>query len=174
MENLWLAILLYSVGLGLVLHFRPALMFNQNGSWKEFGYQRDSRHTLFPFWLFSVTWAFVSYAIAAVIVALSSAGGAGAGLGTAAATAATWISSSSQGNDSDEEEEVESEEEEETIAVPVSKMKNFTKRSSNVAKAATKTKAKPRSGYYVLDPAQAEEGLRKYVYYGTTPPPDNA
>jgi hypothetical protein len=64
MEILWLAIVLYSVGLGLVLHFRPALMFQENGAWKEFGYQRSPRHTLFPFWLFAVTWAFISYVIA--------------------------------------------------------------------------------------------------------------
>ena len=167
MENLWLAILLYSVGLGLVLHFRPALMFNQNGSWKEFGYQRDSRHTLFPVWLFAVTWAFVSYAIAAVIVALTSSGGAGAGIGAAAATAATWVSSSRDESEAEIDVEEEEDEEEETIAIPVSKMK---KRSSSV-KASTPGKSKPRPGYYVIDPAQAESGLRKYVYYGSTPPP---
>ena len=69
MEILWLAIILYSLGLGLVLHFRPALMFNENGTWKEFGYQRspESRFTIFPFWLFAISWAFLSYALAATV-----------------------------------------------------------------------------------------------------------
>ena len=65
MEILWIAIVLYSAGLAVVLHFRPALMFNEDGTWKDFGYQRSPRHTLLPFWLFVVVWAFVSYAIAA-------------------------------------------------------------------------------------------------------------
>jgi hypothetical protein len=65
MEILWLAIVFYSLGLAGILHIRPRLMFHENGSWKEFGYQRDSRHTMFPFWLFAIAWAFVSYALAA-------------------------------------------------------------------------------------------------------------
>lgn len=65
MEILWLAIVLYSIGLGLVLHFKPALMFNENGTWKEFGYQRAPGKTLFPVWLFAITWAFLSYTLAA-------------------------------------------------------------------------------------------------------------
>jgi ammonia channel protein AmtB len=68
MDILWLAIVFYSIGLALVLHFRPNLMFHENGTWKEFGYQRDSRHTIFPFWLFAIAWAFVSYVLAAAIV----------------------------------------------------------------------------------------------------------
>jgi hypothetical protein len=65
MEILWLAIVFYSIGLGLVLHFKPALMFNENGTWKEFGYQRAPGKTLFPVWLFAITWAFLSYTLAA-------------------------------------------------------------------------------------------------------------
>jgi hypothetical protein len=65
MEFLWLAIVIYTIGLGVVLHLRPALMFNENGSWKEFGYQRNARYTIFPFWLFVIAWAIVSYALAA-------------------------------------------------------------------------------------------------------------
>ena len=67
MEILWLAIVFYSLGLAGILHFRPRLMFHENGSWKEFGYHRDSRHTMFPFWLFAIAWAIISYALAAAI-----------------------------------------------------------------------------------------------------------
>lgn len=69
MEIIWPAIVIYSIGLGLVLYLRPALMFNENGTWKEFGYNRDSRHTIFPFWLFSIVWALVAYALASFLVA---------------------------------------------------------------------------------------------------------
>lgn len=163
MENLWLAILLYSIGLGLVLHFRPALMFHANGSWKEFGYQRDSRHTLFPFWLFAVTWAIVSYALAAVLTLMMPA----AGTVTAAATAATsWMSSSSDYDEVEEDEVEEDEGEEEEIAVPISRAKTVRRRTTPTKKAA----GKPRPGYYVLDPAQGENGLRRYIYYGSEPP----
>lgn len=158
MENLWLAILLYSIGLGLVLHFRPALMFHANGSWKEFGYQRDSRHTMFPFWLFSITWAIVSYALAAVLTLMIPVSG---GVAAAAATAASWVSSSSD-HDEIEEEEVEEEE----IAVPISRAKTV-RRST---KATAPKKGKPRPGYYVLDPEQGESGLRRYIYYGSEAP----
>jgi len=68
MEIIWPAIVIYSLGLGLVLYLRPAFMFNENGTWKEFGYNRDSRHTMFPFWLFAIVWALVAYALASFLV----------------------------------------------------------------------------------------------------------
>lgn len=161
MEVLWLAIFLYTIGLGLVLHFRPALMFHTNGSWKEFGYQRDSRHTLFPFWLFAVAWALVSYAVAAAVSAIVG-GSAGA---AAAASAATWLSRSASTYD----DESDLEEEGEEVAVPISRARNAPP-SRKATTPPTRTK-KPRSGYYVLDPDQnAESGLRRYIYYGPEPP----
>ena len=151
MEILWLAIVLYSVGLGLVLHFRPSVMFNENGSWKEFGYQRPSgsRHTLFPFWLFAVTWAFVSYAIAASAVWIFPLAAVSA---VAASTSYT-----------DDESEVEEEE-----LTPV------TRRGRGRPRKTEQTAAKPRPGYYVLDPETRENGLRKYIYYGSEAPEEEA
>ena len=156
MEVLWLAIFMYSIGLGVVLHFRPALMFHANGSWKEFGYQRDSRHTLFPFWLFAVSWAFVSYAVAAALIAI--AGGAGS-VATATAAATTWLSARP---DEEEEEDLESvPEPEPEIAVPISRVRTNRKTAPR----------KPRPGYYVLDPEQnTTSGLRRYIYYGPDEP----
>jgi hypothetical protein len=167
MEILWLAIIFYSIGLGLVLHFRPALMFNENGTWKEFGYQRDSRYTIFPFWLFAIGWAIVSYALAAA---------ASWTLGGAATATVTALSSMSASNvfrrstqetepepdtDSDYESEDEEEDDEEfgrrvseTIRIPRGR-----KRPQTPAR-------QPRSGYYVLDPETKDSGLRKYIYYG--------
>lgn len=65
MSVLWFAFGIYIVGVALVLFIRPALMFHaENGSWKEFGLGRSGYYTLFPFWMFTLVWAFVSYALA--------------------------------------------------------------------------------------------------------------
>lgn len=157
MQVLWLAIFLYSIGLAAVLHFRPALMFNENGSWKEFGYHRDSRHTLFPVWLFAIAWAFVSYAIAAVIGTLVDS--QMAAVGATAATASSFFSQPEPEPESDVESDIEEEEE---IAVPVSRVRS---------RSAKRNTSKPRPGYYVLDPEQkTESGLRRYIYYGPDRP----
>jgi hypothetical protein len=55
---------LYLIGVGVVLVLRPAFMFTPDGNWKEFGIgQRDDRYTPFPFWLFCLTWALLSYVL---------------------------------------------------------------------------------------------------------------
>jgi|LauGreSuBDMM15SN_2_FD.fasta_scaffold392290_2 hypothetical protein len=159
MEILWLAIIFYSIGLGLILHFRPSLMFHENGTWKEFGYQRaegaESRHTLFPVWLFAIAWAFVSYVIAAVIVWII-----GSQTGTVVAASTASYALYHQNEPSQAPSEVKEEEEEviETERRPRGRP----------------PKAKAREGYYVLEPASEEKGLRRYVYYGSSPPPDAA
>ena len=158
MEILWLAIIFYSIGLGLVLHFRPSLMFNENGTWKEFGYQRaegaESRHTLLPFWLFAITWAFVSYVIAAAIVWVI---GSQSGSVVAATTATYALYHQDQQQDLEEQEQQEQQQEViETERRPRGRP----------------PKTKAREGYYVLEPAAEGKGLRRYVYYGSSPPPD--
>jgi hypothetical protein len=160
MELLWLAIVFYSIGLAAVLYVRPAIMFNENGTWKEFGYQRDSRHTIFPVWLFIITWAIISYVLATIV---------GSNMMAPAAIAATAATSSEAHsyatkmfNEREIESEGESESDEEVIEMPDPK-----KRSSS-----PKVKEKPRPGYYVLEPGDQSKGLRKYVYYGPTPPSD--
>lgn len=141
MEIIWIAIFLYSIGLAAVLYLRPALMFNENGTWKEFGYKRDdARYTIFPFWLFAVVWAFLAYALAAVVT--GSITGAGMTMASAASASASHNFSWSDEEDTDEEFERVSEKE--------------------------KAK-KPRPGYYVLN-AGTKKGIRKYVYYGQEPP----
>ncbi len=56
----WYAILLYILGMAVVVYFRPSIMFKPSGIWKEFGLSEG--YTLFPFWMFSITWAVLSYA----------------------------------------------------------------------------------------------------------------
>jgi hypothetical protein len=54
--------LLYLLGVGIVLAIKPALMFAEDGAWKEFGLGRNpERYTWLPFWLFAVAWAIVSF-----------------------------------------------------------------------------------------------------------------
>jgi hypothetical protein len=173
MSTLWLAIFIYSVGLGLVLHFRPALMFQANGAWKEFGYKRapESRYTIFPVWLFAIVWAVLSYAIAAAITTVW--------FPSTAAVAATAYVNGPFSNGSTEEYDddmtmlpasnfapepapppmMEEEEDEETMefTMPVRRPRG-------------RPRKQPRPGYYVLDPASREGGLRQYVYYGPEPP----
>lgn len=143
MEILWLAIVFYSLGLAGVLHIRPRLMFHENGSWKEFGYQRDSRHTMFPFWLFAIAWAFVSYALAAAI-----AWSYGSAAVVATATAYSVPHSTNYDVEDDYEEVVE-EKQPRRRRTPTSE---------------------PRAGYYVLDPASEESGIHRYIYYGNRSP----
>jgi len=54
----------YLIGVGVVLVIRPSYMFTPDGGWKEFGIgKNDTKYTAFPFWLFCITWALVSYVI---------------------------------------------------------------------------------------------------------------
>jgi len=175
MEILWLAIVIYSIGLGVLLHFRPAYMFHENGTWKEFGYQRDSRHTLFPFWLFAIAWAFMSYVLAATIVwsfftPMVSA--------TAAATAANYASTSTSNRREPEPEQEEEEEfllpasnvEEEEYEDASPQVKDVHIKRNNVHYEDGKLNARP--GYYVIDPSSRSSGIRRYIYYGPSPPTD--
>ena len=55
---------LYLTGVAIVLVLKPSFMFTPDGTWKEFGIGQDpSRYTNFPFWLFCLIWAVISYVI---------------------------------------------------------------------------------------------------------------
>jgi hypothetical protein len=142
MEIIWLAIVIYSAGLGLVLYLRPPMMFNENGTWKEFGYKRDSRHTMLPFWLFAIGWALLSYALAAAFTMTLFSGAAAAAYFT-----------------HDPESDIETDIESEPEYVPEMELKQT-----------PVSQKKPRPGYYVLNADTKRGGIRKYVYYGSTPP----
>lgn len=59
---------IYIVGIAFVLYLRPQFMFKPGGSWKEFGIGRGDTHTVIPFWLFAIFWAFISYGTALVVL----------------------------------------------------------------------------------------------------------
>lgn len=62
----WYAILVYILGMAVVLYLRPAIMFKPSGVWKEFGISANEGYTVFPFWMFSVAWAILSYALVTI------------------------------------------------------------------------------------------------------------
>lgn len=64
MGVIWYAIGIYIVGIAVVLFIRPSSMFRTGGTWKEFGLSTEGTYTVFPFWMFSLVWAVVSFAIA--------------------------------------------------------------------------------------------------------------
>jgi hypothetical protein len=177
MEILWLAIVIYSIGLGVLLHFRPAFMFHENGSWKEFGYQRDSRHTLFPFWLFAIAWAFVSYVLAASIVwsfftPIAVAASSYVSMNRQEqANSDNFMSPASNMKDEEYEQEYdqnyEDENEDDESEIKDVRIKN---RNIHYEDGAAKPSARP--GYYVIDPSSKNSGIRRYIYYGPTPPTD--
>jgi len=43
-------------------------MFRPGGVWREFGLSESEHSTLFPFWMFALVWALLSYAIATCIL----------------------------------------------------------------------------------------------------------
>lgn len=164
MTTLWLAIFIYSVGLGLILHIRPTLMFQANGAWKEFGYKRapEARYTIFPVWLFAIIWSVLSYALAAAVVTFMGTEEVGAAGISAAAAAFSMEREEDNGvtmmpasdyTEAPEEEDAETLE----FSLPARRPRG-------------RPRKQPRPGYYVLDPATRDAGLHQYVYYGAEPP----
>ena len=63
---------LYLAGIALMLTLRPEFMFHSDGSWKEFGIGRNpDRYTWFPFWIFAIVWAIVSYVLIVFLASLN-------------------------------------------------------------------------------------------------------
>ena len=75
MKVLLLSFLLYLIGIAIVLYIRPKLMFQDNGNWKEFGLSNDIKHTWFPFWLYCIVSAFISYAFSYFIYSVMDGSG---------------------------------------------------------------------------------------------------
>jgi len=66
--------LLYLGGISIVLALKPDIMFSADGNWKEFGLGRSrEKYTWFPFWLFAILWAMISYAIILIIMGTGTA-----------------------------------------------------------------------------------------------------
>ena len=60
---------LYLIGVAIMLVMKPEFMFTPDGNWKEFGIGKNkARYTPFPFWLFCLLWAVVSYTIVLLLL----------------------------------------------------------------------------------------------------------
>jgi hypothetical protein len=63
---------LYLIGVGAILLYKPSFMFAPDGNWKEFGIGKsEERYTPFPFWLFCIVWALISYIFVLSIMGFS-------------------------------------------------------------------------------------------------------
>lgn len=160
MAVLWYAIGIYMIGVAIVLYLRPRTMFRENGMWKEFGLATEAEQTIFPFWMFSLIWAILSYALANLIsiffasVALQSEPGN--------ATNATNMPPNS------------------SFIKPISAHPNAYPNTTIPAMPSAMQAAMPTApittatparvpGYYILDP-YANPAHPRYIYYGPEPP----
>ena len=177
MRTLILSAVLYVLGVATLLLFRPPLMFKKDGTWKEFGTVSD-QHSIFPFWLFCIVWAIVSYLVTLLIV----------GEYTSAAVACT-VAPVMNATRSVEEESPED-------AVEPLPLKTSTRRANIINKSmekgyhmlnenATKAAGTPqyvyvgdtelkKPGYYVLNEERGDPSKPKYVYVGNERPGDKA
>ncbi len=150
MSVLWYAIGIYIVGVAIVLYIRPRTMFRENGLWREFGLATETEQTIFPFWMFAMIWAILSYALANLIsiffasVALSSTGT------TPATSTLSNTSNITPPNAS--------------FLQPISGHPNMPMAAPMAPTMNTKA-----PGYYILDP-YASPAHPRYLYYGPEPP----
>lgn len=64
MRILLISGLLYLLGIAIVLALKPTFMFTDEGGWKEFAVGGNPGTTTpFPFWMFTIVWAVVSFFI---------------------------------------------------------------------------------------------------------------
>jgi hypothetical protein len=153
MSVLWFAIGVYIVGIAVVLFVRPTIMFSASG-WKEFGLANTANYTVFPFWMFAIAWAVVSYAMASLFTLTL----AGSVIGDVGADDAVMGSNNVNLNN---------------IATPASKVVVAAPAAVSAAPAAAvgavEAPAATLPGYYILQ-EPSTGGPAKYVYFGEAPP----
>jgi hypothetical protein len=137
------SMVLYLLGIAVVLYLRPALMFKNNGQWKEFG-SNGTDTTYFPFWLFCIVWAVVAYGSVSAFVSDRAAVVAKATAAAASLTARIH-----------------------EAATPV----NVT--ASAAASGPEEATEEAAPGYYKLDKAlMKRKGVPRYIYVGEEKPSD--
>ena len=158
MSVLYLALAIYIAGVAIVMYIRPSIMFHtDNGTWKEFGLDNTHRSTIFPFWMFTIVWAFLSYAIATVSNVF---------VANVVIRSSTPTESAFHMNEDD-------------VATPISQLRYTAPASSgnaqvvHTAVAPTHIARAPKvptqlPGYYLVEPQAS--GVPKFVYFGHEPP----
>jgi hypothetical protein len=135
--------LLYLLGVSIVLTLKPEFMFTKEGQWKEFGLGRNKQqYTWFPFWLFTIIWAILSYTIVLVITdSLGQTRPSNEGL--------TVISESIEPNN--------------VSMKSLSSNRNEFKKPKNMGDM--------KQGYYILDHNETmKQGIPKYIFLGPEAP----
>jgi hypothetical protein len=169
MRTLLLGTVVYLLGIAITLFLRPSLMFLPNGQWKEFGFTDESK-TVFPFWMFCLLWAIVSYLISN---AFFSDGPVHLVRNTAAATlmsaAPQTITARAAMPDEEEMEDLV-----ETLPVkPTKKSRRRQEAPAPVPQAppAETVSAPMKPGYYKLNKNATERnGVPRYIYVGPEAP----
>jgi hypothetical protein len=176
MRALLLSSVLYLMGIAIVLFLRPPLMFHQDGRWKEFGL-RDDDSSVFPFWMFCLVWALISFFIGRVF--FSEEEGGAASVARSAAVAAS-VSAAPQTLASRLADVLPEREDADEMPVPAPPSRNNAKKRNN---GSVRPPAEPpapmapaeangmRPGYYRLNKeATRRTGVPKYIYVGEEPP----
>ncbi len=135
--------ILYFSGIAVLLYFRPRLMFHRDGRWKEFGIGDVDGGTRFPFWLFCIVWAIVSFLVSFLIVGSK-------------ATAAAVVSNVAPL----------------APLAPLSSLRDYLNVSGPTEEAPTANEPQMKSGYYRLNTSGSKKGIPRYVYVGPDEPED--
>lgn len=152
MRHLLAAGIVYLIVIAIILTIKPAFMFTEDGTWKEFGIGRNpNTHTWMPFWLFAILSALVSYIGIILIFYIFNLNGED--------TVPAPTGKSKRMTVLDEVVDVEPEDVEIEVVKP--------KRRARAAK-------EMEEGYYVLNRAATEAagGVPKYIYIGKGLPED--
>jgi hypothetical protein len=178
MSILYTALAIYVLGAATVLYIRPAIMFHpEKGTWKEFGIDTSRRTTIFPFWMFAILWAFVSYAIATII----NVGIAHTALNSPAnepifyeESVALPISRSAYSPANNSNEFLPTRMHVNT-PYPTSIPNNYRSAPSvsttpSVSSVSSVPSSNPTPGYYIVEPPISGNNVPRFVYFGPEPP----
>lgn len=148
MTVLWYAIGIYIIGAAIVLYSRPRIMFREDGMWKEFGLATETDQTIFPFWMFALLWAIISYALASLLSIFFAS--------VALRSAPNMSNSNISPNAS--------------FLQPISSYPNMQPVQPVQPMPTAMPAPTPKvPGYYILDP-YANPVNPRYIYYGIEPP----
>jgi hypothetical protein len=154
MRTLLLAAILYLIGVVVILLLRPGFMFDEDGRWKEFG-SLSKDHTMFPFWLFCISWAVLSYCVTMYFMG---------GVGSSSSKKEETVSNSSNSRSGKRSKSGKK-----GRAPPNAVPEDLVEPLPPITPKKDMKPMKP--GYYVLnDTSKNTGGAPKYVYYGAEPP----
>jgi hypothetical protein len=138
-------------------------MFQDNGNWKEFGLSNDVKHTWFPFWLYCVSSAFVSYALSYFIYSLLDI------------SVVDKVETKKYVENVEDVDNVENIEDIEDVINTINTVNTLKRKTKTKAKnSANNNASEMKSGYYVLDKEAYEtKGIPKYIFLGSEVPDNN-